>query len=457
MTTLVKSELDEPIASTRDLVDYLARRAKPAVRWGIGAESEKLVVDAETGEAAPFFRIEALLQSLEKSEAWKGIREDGRLIALIGESSSLTLEPGGQLELSGKLCADVHCCQRDLHRHIGQITREASLLGLTFLGLGAQPFTPLEKIDWVPKARYRVMAPYMERCGGKGQRMMKQSASLQVNLDFSDEADCMEKLRISLALAPLFYALFANSPLLEGRPTGYLSYRGPIWEDTDPDRTGLLPQMFRPDAGFATYVDYALDVPMYFIVRNGAFLNLTREHFTFRRFLAEGVEGHRATLSDWDLHLSTLFPEVRLRPQIEVRSADSLPPHLTLSVAALLKGLLYDPAAREETWSLFAGQSESDRQTLYRQSWKLGLKTPMEGRTLREVALDVLAIARRGLARQQRYNRRGEDETVFLEGIEEIADSGITLAGQLLNRWPESRAEQVARLKRHCGFPGEQV
>lgn len=452
MTTLLKAHLEAPISGTDDLIAYLARGARPREQWAVGTEMEKLVIDAASGEAAPFSRIEALLQRLEQVGSWQGVRENGRLIALLGPSSSITLEPGGQLELSGELCFDLHCSQADFSRHISEIVDEAAALGLAFLGLGTQPFTPLEQIDWLPKARYGIMGPYMARTGDMGQRMMKQSAGLQVNFDFSDEADCIDKLRIILATAPLQYALFANSPLLDGKPSGFLSSRGEIWSRTDPDRTGLLPQIFAAGAGFATYVDYALDVPMYFISRGGAYVDFTRERFSFRRYLAEGFQGQRATLADWDLHLSTLFPEARLRPQIETRSADALPPQLTLGVAALLKGLLYDGEARAAIWSLVSQLDAEQRQSLYRDSWRLGLKAPFGRHSLRELALEALAIARESLRRQQFAAGRGLDETVFLDGIDEIARSGVTLAERMLGRWQGSREQKVQALLEHCGF-----
>lgn len=451
MTTLTKTHLDIPVTTTGDLVDYLARGARPPEQWGVGAEMEKLVVDAASGEAAPYARIEALLQTLLAAGNWRPVYETGRLIALLGESSSITLEPGGQLELSGRLCPDVHCCDGDFARYIDQIVRAGTPLGLAFLGLGTQPFTPLEQIDWVPKARYGIMGPYMRRTGDMGERMMKQTAGLQVNLDFADEADCLDKLQTALLLSPLLYALFANSPLLDGQPSGYLSSRGEIWARTDPDRTGLLPELFRPGAGFADYVEYALDVPMYFILRQGRFLDLTVERFPFRRYLAEGFAGHRASLADWDLHLSTLFPEARLRPQIEVRCADSLPPRLAMGMAALTKGILYDLQARQAVRSLFPVDRQG-REELYRLSWRLGLKAPFAGRTLREVALEVLEQARAGLHRQQRRNSRGLDETIYLEGLLEIADSGVTLAERLLSRWQGDRQDRVAALREHCGY-----
>jgi glutamate--cysteine ligase len=296
------------------------------------------------------------------------------------------------------------------------------------------------------------MAPYMDRTGDMGLRMMKQSAGLQVNLDYSDESDCIDKLRLSLAISPLLYALFANSPILEDHPSGFLSTRGEIWSRTDPQRTGLLPQLFEEGAGFQTYVDYALDVPMYFISREGRYVDLTREPFSFRRFMAEGFAGYGASLADWDLHLSTLFPEVRLRPQIEVRSPDSLPQDLTMAPSALVKGLLYDGTARQEAWNLFRFQDRAQRETLYCQSWRLGLRTPFGHRTLREAALEVLDIAVDSLVRQGRKTPSGEDESIYLDGVYEIAQSGVTLAERLLQRWRGTRKEKMALLMDHCGF-----
>ena len=431
---------------------FLAAGARPRQQWGVGAEMEKLVVDAETGEAASYQRIEMLLKRLAESGSWQPIREKGRLIGLVGRDSSVSLEPGGQLELSGALCPDLYCCRSDFCRHVSEIIQAARPLGLLFLGLGVQPFTSLEQIDWLPKPRYAVMRAYMEQTGDMGQNMMKQSAGLQVNLDFSDEADCIDKMQVAQLLAPLFYALFANSPLLDGRPSGYLSTRGEIWSRTDRDRVGLIPQLFDEGADLTNYVDYALDVPMYFIAREGRLLDMTGERFSFRRYLAEGFAGFQATLADWDLHLSTLFPEVRLRPQIELRSADSLPPGLTLSVAALAKGLLYDDAARGDFRKLFHSVGRAALQEVYRQSWRLGLRTPVGSHTLRDVARQALILAREGLVRQQRHSGGHFDETLFLDGIEDIAESGVTLAERLLGHWHGSRRQRLDALKEHCGF-----
>lgn len=449
MSTLTKPELTAVIRQPQQLIDYLAAGARPRPLWGIGAESERIVVDAKTGEAADYPRIEKLLETISTSGSWREIREDGHLLALIGEKSSITLEPGGQLELSGRLCKNIHCCDADFSTHIAQVIAAAEPLGLICLGLGAQPFTPLEQIAWLPKARYGIMGPYMRKTGTLGQAMMKQTAGLQVNIDFSDEADCMTKLRLGQVLSPLLYALFANSPVMNGQPTGHQSVRGEIWSNTDNDRTGLIPALLKAESGFRDYVDYALDVPMYFIVRDNRYIDLTGERTTFRDYLDSAAE---PLMSDWDLHLSTLFPEVRLRPQIEFRSADSLPPGLSLSVAALLKGLFYDPEALAATWNLYADYTTEDHLAAYRNSWTLGLKTRLGELSLGDLACQVLEIARLSLQRQQCFNDLGQDETIFLDGLSALLETNTTLATQLLQQWSGDRVRDFELLKRHCGF-----
>jgi len=450
MSTLTPEETGRPIAGKDELIAWLARGARAPERLCIGAEMEALAVDTETGLAAPFSRIEALLQRLLASGSWRGLYENEHLIGLQGEQSAVSLEPGGQVELSGALCRDIHCSQRDYLDFRQQIVRHGRELGLTFLGLGTQPFSTLESIDWLPKARYAIMARQMLRTGRHGQDMMKRSAGLQVNLDFTDEADCIAKLRLGQQLAPLLYALFANSPLLDGQPTGFLSTRGPIWAETDPSRCGLIPQLFAEDAGFGTFVDYALQVPMYFIIRGGHFIDLTGERFTFARFLHEGFAGHRALPGDWNLHLSTLFTEVRLRPQVEIRCADSLPGDLALSVSALLKGLFYDSDARDGISLLLAGQNLDEA---YRLAPRLGLRTPCGTSTLQEVAIEALALARDGLRRQRRPGCLN-DETRYLDGLDEIARTGVTLAERLLAGWHGSDADKRKLLYAHAGLPG---
>ncbi len=453
MTTFSKTGLDQPVTQRSDLDAYIAAGARPRDKWGIGAESERLVIDRETGDAADFDRIEKLLETMAESQAWSGVREGERLIALQGQASSITLEPGGQLELSGELCGDLHCCVADFVLYQNALNDAAARQGLAFLGLGVQPFTPIDQIDWVPKARYGIMGPYMKRTGDLGQAMMKQSAGLQVNVDFSDEVDWRAKIRLALLLSPVFYGLFANSPFREGRPSGFLSTRGEIWSRTDPDRTGLIPALFAENADYGTYVDYALHVPMYFIERDGRFIDLTRQRFTFGQFLQEGFGSHRATLADWDLHLSTLFPEARLRPQIELRSADSLPPTMTMAVAALVKGLMYDPVILDRSLGLLQRQVLPQIDRIYPQSWRMGLSTPVVRGSLLDLVRELVDMARSGLSAQGVLNQAGEDEGIYLKSVDSLLTEGKTLAEELLERsHQKSREQQVALMLEHCGF-----
>jgi glutamate--cysteine ligase len=452
MSTAENYKNQQPIENQQQLCDFLARGARPRQDWGVGLEAEKLVVDRQTGEAASYERIRDLLTSLEGVGDWQGSYAGENLIGLQGKRSSITLEPGGQLELSGRFCCDIHCSWRDLRRYRQQIVAAGKEAGLAFLGLGAQPFTALDKIGWLPKPRYGIMGAYMLKTGDMGQRMMKQTAGTQVNLDFSDEADCARKLRVVQWLAPLCYALFANSPILEDQPTGFLSLRGEIWSRTDADRCGLIEQLFAAGAGFSDFVDYALDVPLYFLQRNNKIIDMTGSRFTFRQFLDSGWQAEHACLEDWNLHLSTLFPEVRLRPQIEVRSADSLPPAYTASVAALYKGLLYSEEALATVEALFADLSLADFRQVYQSSWRDGLQARFRDGNLREVAAELLPCAANSLQQQFDFGHSGADESHFLQPLEEIISSGQTLAERLLARWQGSRQEKLALLFEHCDY-----
>jgi len=442
----------QPIDNQQQLIDFLLRGARPKDEWGVGLETEKLVVDRYTGEAVGYERIRELLAKLDGIGGWQGVYEQENLIGLQGKRSSVTLEPGGQLELSGKFCCDITCSWRDLNRYRQHIVTMGHELGLVFLGLGVHPFTPLDQISWLPKPRYKIMAPYMLKTGDMGQRMMKQTAGTQVNLDFGDEADCVRKLRVVQWLSPVCYALFANSAILEDQPSGCLSLRGEIWSRTDPDRCGLIDQLFKSDAGLGDFVDYALDVPLYFIQRQQQYIDLTQSRFTFRQFLENGWENEQATLDDWNLHLSTLFPEVRLRPQIEVRSADSLPPRYTAAVAAFYKGLLYTEQGLVGVENIFSALSSEDFRILYQTSWRDGLKTRMKSGTLQEVAVELLKIATLSLQEQFVSGASGADESSFLRVLDEIVVTGETLAERLLTRWQGGRQEKLALLFEHCGY-----
>jgi len=439
----------QPIDSKKELIDSLAAGARQPEKRFIGAELEKLVVLRETGQVAPYSLVEALLRRLERADNWQGIYENDHLIALKGKSSSITLEPGGQFELSGALCSDIHCCHGDLMHHLKQVSSEAAELGLAFLGLGFHPYATLDDIEWLPKDRYRIMGPYMQRLGGQGREMMTLSAGVQINLDFTDVDDCLTKLRFGMLLSPLLYALFANSPISHGQPSGYLSTRGHIWSTTDADRSGLIMPLFEAGASLETYVDYALAVPMYFIVRDGRYIDLTQSRFSFARFWQEGFASYRATLADWSLHLSTLFPEIRLRPQLEIRSIDSLPSNMSLAAAALLKGLFYDTAAQHEAMTLF---DVAALPLSYAQAPQLGLKTRHGRYSLQEIAIELVTLAREGLRRQKARNNCGLDETIYLDAVEEIATTGVTLAERLLRDWHGTPEEKLAALLRHCAL-----
>lgn len=449
-----QARAEEPgfIDNSSQLVDFILRGARPRDEWGVGLETEKLVVDRTTGEAAPYERIRELLARLNGSGGWQGTFEGDNLIGLQGKRSSVTLEPGGQLELSGKFCCDIHCSSRDLNRYRRHIVAVGKELGLLFLGLGTHPFSRLDEISWLPKGRYRIMSQYMLKTGDMGQRMMKQTAGTQVNLDFSDAADCARKLRLSQRLSAVAYALFANSPLLEGKPSGFLSTRGEIWSRTDNDRCGLIEQLLNPDAGLNDFVDYALDVPLYFIERNKQYVDMTASRFTFRQFLDSGWNAERATLKDWNLHLSTLFPEVRLRPQIEVRSADSLPPRFTPSVAAFYKGLLYSEEALRGAEALLLPIAPGDFNDLYRRSWRAGLKAEYAGGTFGEMIAELLKLARTSLEQQFTAALSGADESHFLDPLAELIADQETLAERLLKHWPATREEQLKLLIEHCGY-----
>lgn len=411
--------------------------AKPREEWKVGVEYEKPVVDARTGEAVPYDgergigRILAELSS--RFPQWKPVLEGDHVIALSDGRASITLEPGGQLEMSGEQCGSLHCAKDELDRHVREILEVGDALGVRFLGLGIVPKTPLERIPWMPKQRYRIMRDIMGRTGKLGRRMMAQTATVQCNFDYSDEADALRKMRVSLALGPLLVAVSANSPVVDGRPSGFQSYRAHIWTDTDPDRCGTLPFAFRTDSLFRAYTEYALDVPMYFIWRSGAYREVGA--ISFRRFLEEGHEGERATLDDWALHLTTLFPEVRLKTYLEVRSADSQPVDLMLGTPALMKGLFYDRDALDAAWDMVRGWGPAELPELHEGAARSGLAAKAGRLTLGDYAKEIVQISRWGLQRQARRNPDGQDESVYLDPLAENVAAGRNPAAGIIEKW----------------------
>ena len=448
MTDFRASAHAVPIERTEQLVEQFHAAAKPRAEWKIGTEYEKLAVDATTGKAISFAGprgIERVLLTLAERFGWEPREEQGATIALARDGLSVTLEPGGQIELAGQPVPTLHVARDEIAGHVRELVAVGADLGLAFLGLGCHPMSTLDEIPWVPKERYRIMRDYMPRVGTLGHRMMKQTATVQANVDFESERDAMVKLRVGMAVAPIVNAIFANSPFVDADLSGHLSFRGHVWTDTDRARCGLLPFVFRDDACFADYVAWALDVPMYFILRDGRYVTDVTG-IPFRRYLAEGWHGERATLDDWSLHLTTLFPEVRLKGFIEFRSADSQPPERVLALPALAKGLLYTADCQQAGLDLVKRWSVDQVRELYGDVTRGGLAARMKGIRVVELARELLAIAEEGLRRQAAVDTDGRDERRYLEPMLAQIASGETAAEGLIRRWNGPLERRVAPL-----------
>jgi glutamate--cysteine ligase len=443
-----------PIDGVDQLVEQLHAAGKPRDRWRVGTEYEKVGVDRVTGRAAPFSGprgIEAVLRGLAERFGWEPKEEDDRVIALARGGASITLEPGGQLELSGEQCETIHCTNVELRTHVSEVVSVGNDLGIAFLGVGIQPVSRVDEIEWVPKQRYRIMGPYMTRVGTLGQRMMKQTATVQANIDYSDERDAMMKMRVGMGIAPLVNAMFANSAVLENDLSGYMSYRGHIWTDTDRARSGILPFVFSPEASFAHYVEWALDVPMYFIIRKGRYLTDVTG-IPFRRFLAEGAGEERATLDDWNLHLTTLFPEARLKGYVELRSADSQPPERMLALPALVKGAFYTPDCLNAAWDLVKRWTIDERHELARDVYREALQARLRGIKVLELARELYAIGEEGLRRQGAVDASGQDERIYLERLGEQLALGRSPARVIAEKWVGEWDRRVERLIEYAEY-----
>ena len=427
-----------PIADRTDLVAHLEDGSKPPAAWRIGTEHEKFVFQLETLRRAPHEGprgIGALLSGLTRF-GWEPVIEDGNVIALTGGDCNITLEPGGQFELSGAPLETLHQTCDEVHTHLAQVKEVAGELGLGMIGLGFDPKWRREDVPWMPKGRYAIMRRYMPKVGTLGLDMMLRTATVQVNLDFSSEADMVKKFRVGLALQPIAVALFANSPFVEGKPSGYLSYRSHVWEDTDPDRCGILPFVFEDGMGFERYVDYALDVPMYFVYRDGRYIDVAGQ--SFRDFMVgrlPALPGETPTLSDWMNHLTTIFPEVRLKRYLEMRGADGGPWSRLCALPALWTGLLYDNPSLDAAWDLVKDWTLADHEALRAEVPKRALATPFRKGTVGDVAAQILAIARAGLKARNRQDGGGSDESGFLEVLTQIVDAGETPAEAKLRRF----------------------
>jgi len=432
----------EPIVGKAQLIDYIASGSKPPEDWRIGTEHEKFVFHcgdrrplAYEGESG----IKALLEGLS-AFGWDKVEEAGHVIALLKDGASITLEPGGQFELSGAPLNDVHATCREVGEHLRQCKEVGSKLEIGFLGLGFNPKWKRDEIPWMPKGRYRIMRDYMPKVGTLGLDMMLRTCTVQVNLDFSSEADMVKKFRTSLALQPVATALWANSPFVEGKPSGFLSYRSHIWTDTDPDRCGMIPFIFEEGFGFERYVDYLLDVPMYFVYRDGQYIDASGQSFRdFMKGELPALPGQLPTIGDWTDHMTTAFPEVRLKKYLEMRGADGGPWRRLCALPAFWVGLLYDQTSLDAAWDLVKDWSIEEHDQLRNHVPAQGLKTPFRNGTVRDLALQALEISRDGLKRRARLDGFGRDESIFLETLQSIAASGMTPAEDMLadfeGRW----------------------
>ena len=441
----------EPIRSKDDLLLPFVEACKPRSEWRIGPEAEKFGVLGPDGAPVPYEGPRSVLRVLEELASkfgWKPEREheSAPIIALLRGGASVTLEPGGQLELSGAMASTVHevCVEfRDHLKEIGPLSRS---LGVTWLGVGFHPFARREDFQWVPKQRYAVMRKYLPTRGSRALDMMLRTCTVQVNLDYRDEADAMRKMRVGLALAPATTAMFANSPWAEGKAHGGVTYRGRTWLDVDPDRSGLLPTLWKRGAGFETYIEWALDVPMFVFKRDGHAITNTGQ--TFRRFMNDGYEGHRPNVDDWKTHLNTIFTEVRLKKTIEVRGADVQKTDMVCALPALWTGLLYDDRALAEAEGLVEGWTHDEVAELRTRVWKDGLRAPFRGRPLAEVAERLVAIGRGGLERRAMLDGQGKDETVHLARLEALVAKGLCPADVLLEGMDREKDPKAAMLAR---------
>ncbi len=446
------------IADKRQLVDYIASGAKPRDRWMIGTEHEKFPFLTDTLAPVPYAgerSIRALLEGLRDRFHWQGVFEGGDLIALADPAGggSITLEPGGQFELSGAPLLNIHETCDEVHNHLGQVREVGDQLGIGFLGLGLSPKWTRAETPVMPKGRYAIMAAYMDRKGRLGRDMMFRTCTVQVNLDFGSEADMVQKMRVGLALQPVVTALFANSPFLEGRPNGMKTMRAAIWHDTDPDRTGLLPFVFEPGMSYERYVDYALSVPMYFVYRDGRYIDVAGQ--SFADFLAgrlPGLPGMRPTMKDWTDHLTTIFPEVRLKRYIEMRGADSGPWRRLCALSALWTGLIYHQPALDAAFDLVRDWTAADREALRAAVPRQALTATVRGRGVRDIARDVLAWSRQGLVARGHKGCKGRDESRFLDVLDEIVASGRTPAEELLHLYETQWRGDIDRVFRDFAY-----
>src|SRR3954469_11632300 len=457
MTTRTETgKADPTIESRDDLLHPFLKGEKPKEAWRIGTEHEKFVY-RRADHRAPSYEepggISDLLHAMTEF-GWEPVEEGGKVIALSGKDGNVSLEPAGQFELSGAPLENLHETCAETGRHLQQVKEVGDRLGIGFLGLGMWHDKTRDELPRMPKGRYAIMLNHMPRVGTLGLDMMLRTCTIQVNLDYASEADMVQKFRVGLALQPLATALFANSPFTEGRPNGFLSYRSHIWSDTDPDRTGMLPFVFEAGFGYERYLDYALDVPMYFVYREGRYIDVAGE--SFRAFLdgrLPQLPGEKPRLSDFVDHLSTIFPEVRLKSFLEMRGADGGRWGRICALPALWVGLLYDDVALDAAWDLVKHWKIDQREKLRHEVPRLALEaiTP-DGQAMRDFAAQVLDIGASGLTRRAKLNSAGDNEGGFLDPLRDVIATGMTPADRLLARYHGEWQGDVSRIYDEFSF-----
>lgn len=436
MSTSSTSASSSVLITPADFQNHFRAGEKPREKWRIGTEHEKIGFFADSHQPLPYpgkGGIGELLQGFHTRYGWQGVREHDKIIALMRGEASITLEPGGQLELSGAAFASTHETCQELSTHLDEIRTLSDAAGLTWLMMGRNPVVPTANMPWMPKDRYAMMRDYLPRKGSMALDMMLGTGTVQTNIDYDSEADMGRKMRIALGLSPVITALFANSPFAEGKPTGYLSTRSLIWENTDNDRAGFIPGAFEAGFGYKEYAEYALDVPMFFIYRNGEYLNCGGT--TYRAFQQKGLEGHRPTQEDWELHLTTLFPQMRLKQYLELRMADVGPGDMICAFSALTRGIFYDQTSLAQADDLMQVVNADNCVEVQHQAAKVGLKAQAGKLSLLEMARQLMQIAEGGLNRLNVKNSAGENEVQYLAPLQEIAATGKTRAERLLDSW----------------------
>jgi glutamate--cysteine ligase len=438
---------DEPLEGPAQLLEYFRDAETPREDWRVGTEHEKVGVYADTGDRVPYegpYGIAKLLDKIAAAAGWDPVLENGRSIALLHDGASVTLEPGGQIELSGAPLRTARETCAEFNTHVDLVKELSDDFGIAWLGLGIDPFHEVSEIPTMPKRRYDIMRSYLPTRGSLGLEMMHATATVQANFDYSDETDMIEKMRVAILATPIVSALFANSSLSGGKENGFASKRQAIWRDTDPDRCGLIPFVMDPDFGYERYTDWALDVPLFFVIRGATYH--PGDGTTFRQFMAKGFDGLHATSGDWDTHLTTLFPDVRLKRIIEVRGADTVPRDLICALPTLWKGILYDSGAREGVQRLLGATTPEQLDAGQLDVARLGLRGTMAGRSVLELASEIVSYSAEGLRRIAEAGETDTDERNFLDPLLAQLERGISPGEEIAQRWRGEWAQSRERL-----------